>query len=221
MSLKKNKLDKIITDSENITTREEVTNNLKKQKRDLKKYFEVYQKMENIINNYKDNQEFLKKYDENNIIKEKLESLSKIEFKEIYHDIFATSVDDNEEDDDYQENENNQNNENMVQLQTQEIMNRQEYYKEREKDLQKVHKTAAQLKDLTQNMAQEINKQGEILDNIEANVEKAQENAKDAHEEIKKADETSKKNRKKLCCLITIILVALIAIGAIILSLIL
>ena len=60
----------------------------------------------------------------------------------------------------------------MVQLQTQEIMNRQEYYKEREKDLQKVHKTAAQLKDLTQNMAQEINKQGEILDNIELNVEK-------------------------------------------------
>ena len=44
--------------------------------------------------------------------------------------------------------------------------------KRKEKDLQKVHKTAAQLKDLTQNMAQEINKQGEILDNIEANVEK-------------------------------------------------
>lgn len=219
MNLKKNKIDKIISNSENITTREELTNNLKKQKRDLKKYFDIYQKMENIINNFKGNETFLKKLDD--IIKEKLELLNKIEFKEIYHDIFATSVDDDEENDNYQENENNENKEDMVQLQTQEIMNRQEYYKEREKDLQKVHKTAAQLKDLTQNMAQEINKQGEILDNIELNVEKAQQNSKDAKEEIIKANETAKKNRKKLCCLILIIFVSLSAIASIILSLIL
>lgn len=219
MDLKKNKIDKIISNSENITTREELTNNLKKQKRDLKKYFDIYQKMENIINNFKGNETFLKKLDD--IIKEKLELLNKIEFKEIYHDIFATSVDDDEENDNYQENENNENKEDMVQLQTQEIMNRQEYYKEREKDLQKVHKTAAQLKDLTQNMAQEINKQGEILDNIELNVEKAQQNSKDAKEEIIKANETAKKNRKKLCCLILIIFVSLCAIASIILSLIL
>lgn len=219
MNLKKNKIDKIISNSENITTREELTNNLKKQKRDLKKYFDIYQKMENIINNFKGNETFLKKLDD--IIKEKLELLNKIEFKEIYHDIFATSVDDDEENDNYQENENNENKEDMVQLQTQEIMNRQEYYKEREKDLQKVHKTAAQLKDLTQNMAQEINKQGEILDNIELNVEKAQQNSKDAKEEIIKANETAKKNRKKLCCLIFIIFVSLCAIASIILSLIL
>ena len=219
MNLKKNKIDKIISNSENITTREELTNNLKKQKRDLKKYFDIYQKMENIINNFKGNETFLKKLDD--IIKEKLELLNKIEFKEIYHDIFATSVDDDEENDNYQENENNENKEDMVQLQTQEIMNRQEYYKEREKDLQKVHKTAAQLKDLTQNMAQEINKQGEILDNIELNVEKAQQNSKEAREEIKKANEAAKKNRKKLCCLILIIFVSLAAIASIILSLIL
>lgn len=219
MNLKKNKIDKIISNSENITTREELTNNLKKQKRDLKKYFDIYQKMENIINNFKGNQKFLDELDVR--IKEKLELLNKIEFKEIYHDIFATSVDGDEENDNYEENENNENKEDMVQLQTQEIMNRQEYYKEREKDLQKVHKTAAQLKDLTQNMAQQINKQGEILDNIELNVEKAQQNSKEAREEIKKANEAAKKNRKKLCCLIFIIFVSLAAIASIILSLIL
>ena len=70
-------------------------------------------------------------------------------------------------------------------------------------------------------MAQEINKQGEILDNIELNVEKAQQNSKDAKEEIIKANESAKKNRKKLCCLILIIFVSLAAISLIILSLIL
>ena len=76
------------------------------------------------------------------------------------------------------------------------------------------------LKDVSDAMVQKLDEQGAILDEVEGNVIEAEDNAKKAKQEITKADEMSKGNRKKMICLITIVIVAILAIGAIILSLI-
>ena len=100
----------------------------------------------------------------------------------------------------------------------QDLMNNKEYLDKRREDLQKIHKDAAELKDVTDQMAQDLNQQGAMLEEIEANVIESKENAEKAHEEIKKANEMSKGNSKRMCCFIFIIFVAVGAITAILLS---
>ena len=107
------------------------------------------------------------------------------------------------------------------QVMTMDLMNNQEVLQNRRKELEEIHKTAAILKDTTDQMAMEVEKQGGQLDEIEANVITTKENAENAKQEITKADELSRGNRKKMCCLIFIIFVALAGITAIILSIIL
>ena len=68
-------------------------------------------------------------------------------------------------------------------------------------------------------MAKQLNEQGAILDDVEQNVETAKDNAVKAKEEITKADEMSRGNRKKMLCLILIIILAVGVISAILLSL--
>ena len=99
------------------------------------------------------------------------------------------------------------------------LMNNREVLENRRKELENIHKTAAILKDTTDQMAQDLNKQGAQLEEIEANVITSKENAEKAHKEIVKADELSKGNRKKMLCLIFIVLIAIGAISAILFSL--
>ena len=101
------------------------------------------------------------------------------------------------------------------------LMNNKEVLENRRKELEDIHQTAALLKDTTDKMAQDVHQQGEMLDDIENNVLVSKENAKKAKDEITKADEMSRGNRKRMCCFIIIILVALVGIGAIVLSVIL
>ena len=101
-----------------------------------------------------------------------------------------------------------------------EIMNNQEALQNRRKEIEQIHQTAALLKETTDKMATDVNKQGAMLEEIEANVINAKENAGKAKQEITKADEISRGNRKRLICLIVIILVAIGGITAIILALI-
>ena len=101
------------------------------------------------------------------------------------------------------------------------LMNQQEVLDGRKKELETIHKTAAMLKATTDKMAVDITNQGEMLDEIEQHVEDAEHNAQKAKQEITKANELSKGNRKKMCCLIFIIFVTVGAITAILLSLIL
>jgi t-SNARE complex subunit (syntaxin) len=107
------------------------------------------------------------------------------------------------------------------QVMAMDLMNNQEVLQQRRKELEEIHKTAAILKDTTDQMAMEVEKQGAQLEEIEANVITSKENAEKAKQEIIKADETSRGNRKKMCCLIFIILVAILGISAILLSIIL
>ena len=120
-----------------------------------------------------------------------------------------------------QENNNPQNNNAQPEgVLIQDLQSNQEILKERGKQLNEIHKTSAMLKDVSDAMVQKLDEQGAILDEVEGNVIEAEDNAKKAKQEITKADEMSKGNRKKMICLITIVIVAILAIGAIILSLI-
>lgn len=103
----------------------------------------------------------------------------------------------------------------------QDLANNKDVLEERRKQLETIHQTSAKIKDMSDAMAKQLDQQGAILDDVEANVITAEDNAKKAKQEITKADEISKSNRKKYICLIVIILVAILGISAILLSLLL
>ena len=110
------------------------------------------------------------------------------------------------------------------QQQGQEVLNlmaNKDVLEQRGKALQEIHKTAALIKDTTDKMAQDLVKQGEMLDNVEAHVVKAEDNVIKAGEEIKKADELSKGNTKRVGCIIAIVVIAIGVVLAIVLSLVL
>lgn len=102
----------------------------------------------------------------------------------------------------------------------QDLANNKEVLEQRRKQLESIHQTSAKIKDMSDNMAKQLDEQGAILDDIEENVNVAEANAEKAKEEITKANEISKGNRKKFICFIIIILVAVGAVSAILLSLI-
>ena len=101
----------------------------------------------------------------------------------------------------------------------QDLQNNQEIIDKREEQLQEIHGVSSQIKDMTATMVNKVNEQGAILDTIEGNVVQSEDNAKKAKQEIKKADEMSKGNNKRMYCFIAIIAIVILAITAIILSL--
>ena len=110
------------------------------------------------------------------------------------------------------------------QQQGQEVLNlmaNKDVLEQRGKALQEIHKTAALIKDTTDKMAQDLVKQGEMLDNVESHVVKAEDNVEKAGKEIKKADELSKGNAKRVGCIIAIVVIAIGVVLAIVLSLVL
>ena len=101
------------------------------------------------------------------------------------------------------------------------LMNNQEYLGQRRKELQEIHKTAALIKDTTDKMAQDVHHQGEMLNDIEEKVVKTEDNVEKAGKEINRANELSKGNTKRLCCIIWIVIIAIGVVLAVVLSLIL
>ena len=101
----------------------------------------------------------------------------------------------------------------------QDLQTNKEILEERRKQLEAIHQTSAKIKDISDSMAKQLNEQGAILDDVEQNVETAKDNAIKAKEEITKADDMSRGNRKKMLCLILIIILAVGVISAILLSL--
>ena len=101
------------------------------------------------------------------------------------------------------------------------LMNNQEYLGQRRKELQEMHKTAALIKDTTDKMAQDVHQQGEMLNDIEEKVVKTEDNVEKAGKEINRANELSKGNTKRLCCIIWIIIIVIGVVLAVVLSLIL
>ena len=101
------------------------------------------------------------------------------------------------------------------------LMNNQEYLGQRKKELQEIHKTAALIKDTTDKMAQDVHQQGEMLNDIEEKVVKTEDNVEKAGKEINRANELSKGNTKRLCCIIWIVIIVIGVVLAVVLSLIL
>ena len=104
---------------------------------------------------------------------------------------------------------------------TMNLMNNAEMLNQRGKALQEIYKTSALIKDTTDIMAQKLNEQGEMLDNVEAHVNKAEDNVEKAGKEINKANELSKSNNKRLCCIMILITAAIGVVLAVVLSLVL
>ena len=210
------KVERIIGDIKNISTQEEIFNLFMNVKKDFKTYFKIYQDMSRILDKYQDNDKFKEKCGEDNFkkIEQKINLLNQINITSIYN--YITSNSDDNDDNQLKEEENQDANQ---QEQIQELIDNKEYLQHRNKELQQIHQTAAQLKDLTDDMAKQLNQQGEKLDVIEENVDKAAENAADAKKEIEAANKNSKKNTKKMICLITMVFIALAAITLILISL--
>lgn len=210
--------------------REEVKNGaIKKFKINLKqftKYYFFYEQSDNILKKYENSEALeqnLKEYYEK--IKKQIENLNKIGFRDIFDEVKSQVEKEAAENDNNNIELSNVNNEdeNLRRVSTQyvqEALNRDEFLKKREEELQNIHIISKQIKDTTQNMAIKVNEQGEQLNSIENNVENALINAEKAHEEIKQADKMSAKNKKRMWCFICIITISILAISAIILSLI-
>ena len=190
------------------------------------KYYFFYEQSDNILKKYEDNdalEQNLKEYYDK--IKRQIDNLNRIGFRDIFDEVKSQVEREAAENDNNNIELSNMNNdnENLRRVSTQfvqEALNRDEFLKKREEELQEIHIISKQIKDTTQTMAQKVNEQGEQLNSIENNVDVALNNAEKAHEEIKQADKMSAKNKKKMCCLICIISISILAISAIILSLI-
>jgi DNA repair exonuclease SbcCD ATPase subunit len=118
---------------------------------------------------------------------------------------------------------NEDNNDNVPQgnLLVQDLANNQEVLQERKKQLEQIVETSAKIKDISDAMVKQLNDQGVILDDAENKVIESEENAKKAREEINKADQLSRSNKKKFYCFVAIIVLAILTITAILLALLL
>ena len=95
----------------------------------------------------------------------------------------------------------------------QDLMNNKDLLLERRKNLEDIHKTAANIKSITDQMAIDVNNQGAILDEIEAKVEDSEEKAHKSKEEIIASDKISKSNRKCYMFFVIITIASLVGIG--------
>jgi t-SNARE complex subunit (syntaxin) len=167
------------------------------------------------------------KIDEEKLVNKEDTNIGKIEkyLQEVEDNIVPLTFKINEKTKYYNLEEENQTSEEVNapqgEMLIQDLANNKEVLDERRKNLEAIHQTSAKIKDISDSMAKQLDEQGAILDDVEANVITAEDNAVKAKEEIKKADEMSRGNRKKYICLIIIVLVAIGAITAILLSLIL
>ena len=186
----------------------------------IKKFEKTLKELTNNVQNSKDNgtasQNTISKIDE---------ELKKINQKEVGMIKAIREKIENYASFDENDNNNNQEENDDQEEQKQELvldlMNNKEILEQRRKELQDIHKTSAMIKDTTEQMKQDLYKQGEILTNVEDNVFKTDENVEDAGKEILKANEYSKGNTKKLCCTIFIVILVVIVAVAIVLSLVL
>ena len=95
------------------------------------------------------------------------------------------------------------------------LLNNKENFEKEGKDLLEINKSSKVIKDTTKKMAQDLDKQKGILENIEENVIKDEENDDKDKEEINRANSMPRRNKKKSCCKCRIIWIILISIDVI------
>ena len=112
-----------------------------------------------------------------------------------------------------------ENNDVQGNLLMQDLQNNEEFLAARRKELENIHRTAAEIKGTTDKMLNQVNEQGAILDEIEVKVDDTKKNVEKGKKEITEAEQISKRNNKRFWCLIIIILIAIGGITAILISL--
>lgn len=187
--------------------------NIKKFEKMLK---EVKRNLENAKDNGSANEESISTVEEG---LEKIKDTTETQVEQMKEKIGNFDVNFEMENKD-EENGNEEDEQQQGQI-TMNLMNNAEMLNQRKKELQEIHKTSALIKDTTDIMAQKLNEQGEMLDNVEAHVNKAEDNVEKAGKEINKANELSKSNNKRLCCIMILITVAIGVVLAVVLSLVL
>lgn len=185
--------------------------------KDIKDFEKKLELMKNYVDNNDDDQNVQKFQDEINKSSSIEEMVDEIKEKTKDYNIPTEMADlegggDNNNDDD-DENQAQEQKDIVIDL-----MANKEILDQRRKDLENIHKTSGMIKDMTQQMNNNLAEQKDILNHIEVNTEKVENNAEKAKEEIKKAEEYQKGNSKRLLCLIVIVAVAVLAVVGIVLG---
>lgn len=84
------------------------------------------------------------------------------------------------------------------------------YIESRHRDIMRLEQSIRELHQLFMDMAVLVEAQGELIDQIEYNVNQSVAYTKDAVKNLRKANELQKKSRKKMCCLIVILLIVVV-----------
>eukprot|EP01117_Protostelium_nocturnum_P012418 TRINITY_DN4586_c0_g1_i1.p1 TRINITY_DN4586_c0_g1~~TRINITY_DN4586_c0_g1_i1.p1 ORF type:complete len:291 (-),score=104.46 TRINITY_DN4586_c0_g1_i1:109-981(-) len=85
--------------------------------------------------------------------------------------------------------------------------------KERDQDIRKVETAIVELHDIFQDVANLVDSQQGMIDNIESNIEDATENTTVGLTELGQAATYQKKSRTKMCCLLLIFVIILAVVG--------
>ena len=206
MTLKKiNKVGYIIDRNLKLSsTREQVIEDLKKVKKDFKQYYSIYNQMDNILKKYEKNADFSDQIGDDNYEKiySTIKRLNDLKIRDLYKEIFNSGLDDDSQDGSEMNGRNEREFQNLL------LERRQQELQE----LKQFQIISERLKEITQNMVEDIDTQNKQLDAVEMNVEKAPDNSIQAKKEIEEANDNSKKNSKRLRCLIYIIVIILIVI---------
>ena len=88
---------------------------------------------------------------------------------------------------------------------------------ERRDKLEQIKQTSAQIKEMTDGIREDVYTQEHLLNDIENHIVETKKNASDAKDEIQKASDSQKGNRKKIVCLALFILFVGLSIVALIL----
>lgn len=102
----------------------------------------------------------------------------------------------------------------VAQLQAQEVVIEDDLslLREREERIRQLESDVLDVNEIFKDLGAMISEQGEMLNDIEANVERAYTNVDSGTEQLVKAADYQKKSRKKMCCLlITFLIIAVIA----------
>lgn len=87
------------------------------------------------------------------------------------------------------------------------------YIENRHRDILRLEQSIKELHQLFLDMAILVDQQGELIDQIEYNVNQSAAYTKKAVENLKGANKYQKKSRKKMCCIIVILIILLFVIG--------
>jgi syntaxin 7 len=84
---------------------------------------------------------------------------------------------------------------------------------ERDQGIRKIESTVLTVNEIFTDLAQLVEEQGHMVDNIEANIVSTESNVKQGTTELRKASEYQKKSRTKLCWLLLCVIILAAGIG--------